>query len=55
MKISLKIQWEKSKHYIGGFFGLSINHRLSRAGSVELIFLVVSSFRGTIRLEFILW
>lgn len=43
MKISLKIQWEKSKHYIGGFFGLSIEHLLFRAGSVQPRFLVVSS------------
>lgn len=54
MKISLKIQWEKSKHYIGGFFGLSIEHLLFRAESVKLGFSVVSSFRGTIRLECIL-
>ncbi|HBP90683.1 MAG TPA: hypothetical protein DD706_23685 [Nitrospiraceae bacterium] len=28
MKISLKFQWVKSDHYIGGFFGLSIKHLL---------------------------
>lgn len=55
MKILLKIQWEKSKHYIGGFFGLSIEHLLFGAERLNLKLLVVSSFRETIRLEYILW
>ena len=54
MKILLKIQWEKSKHYIGGFFGLSIEHLLFRACGVILKFFGVSFFLVMIRMEYVL-
>ncbi len=43
MEISLKIQWGKSKHYIGGFFGLSIKPLLFRVERVKRRFSVGSS------------
>lgn len=43
MENSLKIQWEKSKHYIGGFFGLSIKQLLFRVERGKRRFSVDSS------------
>lgn len=51
MEISLKIQWGKSKHYIGGFFGLSIKQLLFRVERVTRKFSVGSSLGERFNLQ----